>query len=139
MFQPGDIIQWRWTDGDRQQTCPLLRVLGTSYDNYYYRVIDTTTNTEYEDEWEVTGASSGYWKQHLTTPSSSAMVTHMDRPEVGDIWRWDDQWTVILVKQVPVEEYQDERFVFVGIALEDGWQGRWEFGGSINNLWEKMA
>jgi len=139
MFKKGDIIQWCW-HADKQQHAPFLRVLGTSSDNYYYKVFNLSTGEEeVDEEWEVVGSPSGYWKKRLTSPPTSDKVLPMDKPEVGDIWRWDDQWTVLLIKKTRVSGEFDKTETFLGIALEDGWQGKWEFGGSINNLWEKLA
>lgn len=59
--------------------------------------------------------------------------------EVGDIWQWDHKWTVLLTKRLPNEDWEGAPVYFMGIALEDGWHGRWEFGDKINQLWEKLV
>lgn len=62
-------------------------------------------------------------------------------PAVGDIWRWhgdgdENSWTVLLLRRM-----HDDKFL--GIALEDGWRGPWEFrpqlDGKLAGWWEYMA
>lgn len=53
-------------------------------------------------------------------------------PEVGDIWNWNNEWTVLLLKEL-------RPHVFLGISLEDGWRGEWEFFKYHMERWEKLV
>lgn len=130
IYSTGDIIRWCWKS-QKQQTTPYLRVMGIC--DVWYDVIELDTGKCTDYTWEIVGASDGYWKKCLTPSYFPARVPRMDneKPEAGDIWRWDDEWTVLLLKELSDGS-------FLGIALEDGWQGKWEFN-ALFSQWEKIV
>jgi hypothetical protein len=60
IYEPGDIIQWVWND-KKYTDCPILLVIGISYDSHYYNVIDLETGFKSDLNWRIKGSPDGYW------------------------------------------------------------------------------
>lgn len=54
------------------------------------------------------------------------------KPDVGDIWCWDNRWHVLVVEEISYRRY-------TCICLEDGEISAWTFGGDVYNHWRQKA
>lgn len=55
----------------------------------------------------------------------------MKQPQVGDIWRWDGMWHVLVLEET-------DSTCFLGLCLEDGEIDTWYFD-EYNRKWEQSA